>query len=313
MHSYDILASSMVKFSKHFLECAVVTGANKGIGLEAVKQLASNGINVVLTARDENRGLEAVEKLKEFELSGEVLFHQLDVADPASIAYLADFIKTQFGKLDILVNNAGIGGLILDSDAFARACDDAGGFPMGGKYWDKIAVQTDELTKACLEINYYGARRMVEALLPLLQLSQSPSIVNVSSFLGLLENIPNEWAKGVLNDVERLTEERVNEVLNEFVKDFKQGNLEAKGWPTHIAAYILSKAAMNAYTRILAKKFPNFYVNSVCPGYVKTDMTCNTGLLTVSQGAQIIVTTALLPPNDKSSGLFISHQGVLSF
>nr|XP_048333839.1 (+)-neomenthol dehydrogenase-like isoform X5 [Ziziphus jujuba var. spinosa] len=287
MHSYDILASSMVKFSKHFLECAVVTGANKGIGLEAVKQLASNGINVVLTARDENRGLEAVEKLKEFELSGEVLFHQLDVADPASIAYLADFIKTQFGKLDIL--------------------------PMGGKYWDKIAVQTDELTKACLEINYYGARRMVEALLPLLQLSQSPSIVNVSSFLGLLENIPNEWAKGVLNDVERLTEERVNEVLNEFVKDFKQGNLEAKGWPTHIAAYILSKAAMNAYTRILAKKFPNFYVNSVCPGYVKTDMTCNTGLLTVSQGAQIIVTTALLPPNDKSSGLFISHQGVLSF
>ncbi|XP_048333843.1 (+)-neomenthol dehydrogenase-like [Ziziphus jujuba] len=293
--------------------CAVVTGANKGIGLEAVKQLASNGITVVLTARDENKGLEAVEKLKEFELSGEVLFHRLDVADPASIASLADFIKTQFGKLDILVNNAGIAGLIVDSDAFARASEDAGGFPMGRKYWDKIAVQTNELTKKCLEINYYGARRMIEALLPLLQLSQSPSIVNVSSLLGSLENIPNEWAKDILNDVERLTEERVDEVLNEFVKDFKQGNLEAKGWPTHNSAYILSKAAMNAYTRILAKRFPNFHVNSVCPGFVKTDMTCNTGLLTVSQGAHIIVTTALLPLNDKSSGLFISHQGVVSF
>nr|XP_048333940.1 (+)-neomenthol dehydrogenase-like [Ziziphus jujuba var. spinosa] len=82
---------------------AVVRGANKGMGLEAVKQLASNGINVVLTARDEKKGLEAVEKLKEFELSGQVLFHQLDVVDPAGVGSLAHFIKTQFGKLDILV------------------------------------------------------------------------------------------------------------------------------------------------------------------------------------------------------------------
>nr|XP_048332961.1 (+)-neomenthol dehydrogenase-like [Ziziphus jujuba var. spinosa] len=73
---------------------AAVTGANKGIGLEAVKQLGSNGITLVLTARYEKKGLEAVDKLKEFELSGQVLFHQLYVADPASVASLADFIKT---------------------------------------------------------------------------------------------------------------------------------------------------------------------------------------------------------------------------
>ena len=82
---------------------AVVTGANKGIGLEIVKQLASNGIKVVLTARDEKRGLDAVEKLKEFGVSGRVVFHQLDITDSVSVASLADFIKTQFGKLDILV------------------------------------------------------------------------------------------------------------------------------------------------------------------------------------------------------------------
>ncbi|VVA39330.1 Hypothetical predicted protein [Prunus dulcis] len=81
---------------------AVVTGANKGIGLETVRQLASNGFTVVLTARDEKRGLEAAEKLKESGLSGQVVFHQLDVANPATVASLADFIKTQFGKLDIL-------------------------------------------------------------------------------------------------------------------------------------------------------------------------------------------------------------------
>lgn len=58
---------------------------------------------VVLTARDEKRGQQAVQKLKEFGFSDNVMFHQLDVADPASIASLADFVKTQFGKLDILV------------------------------------------------------------------------------------------------------------------------------------------------------------------------------------------------------------------
>lgn len=83
---------------------AVVTGANKGIGFEIVRQLASNGVTVVLTARDERRGLEALEKLKENKhISEKVIFHQLDVADSSSIASLADFVKTQFGKLDILV------------------------------------------------------------------------------------------------------------------------------------------------------------------------------------------------------------------
>lgn len=87
-----------------FYRYAVVTGANKGIGLETVKGLASNGIKVVLTARDVKRGYRAVEELqKEFGFSGLVLFHQLDVTDPASIASLVEFVKNQFGRLDILV------------------------------------------------------------------------------------------------------------------------------------------------------------------------------------------------------------------
>jgi (+)-neomenthol dehydrogenase len=81
----------------------VVTGANKGIGFEICRQLASKGIVVVLTSRNEKRGLESVQKLKESGLSDFVVFHQLDVADINSIASLADFIKSQYGKLDILV------------------------------------------------------------------------------------------------------------------------------------------------------------------------------------------------------------------
>ncbi|KAK7845568.1 salutaridine reductase [Quercus suber] len=77
---------------------AVVAGANKGIGFEICRQLASNGIRVVLTARDVRRGSEAIEKLK---AAGcfDVVFHQLDVMDPTTISSLADFIKTHFGSL----------------------------------------------------------------------------------------------------------------------------------------------------------------------------------------------------------------------
>jgi (+)-neomenthol dehydrogenase len=81
----------------------VVTGANKGIGFEIVKQLASAGIKVVLTARDEKRGLQALETLKASGLSDFVVFHQVDVANAASVLTLAEFVKSQFGKLDILV------------------------------------------------------------------------------------------------------------------------------------------------------------------------------------------------------------------
>ena len=72
--------------------------------METVKGLASNGVKVVLTARDEKRGHEAVEKLKECGFSDLVLFHQLDVTDPSSVARLVKFVKTQFGRLDILVS-----------------------------------------------------------------------------------------------------------------------------------------------------------------------------------------------------------------
>lgn len=82
---------------------AVVTGANKGIGLEICRQLVSKGVMVVLTARDVRKGIEAVRSIKAAGLSDNVTFHQLDVLDNLSIASLADFLKTQFGKLDILV------------------------------------------------------------------------------------------------------------------------------------------------------------------------------------------------------------------
>ncbi|KAI4355018.1 hypothetical protein L6164_003836 [Bauhinia variegata] len=210
------------------------------------------------------------------------------------------------------VNNAGITGVTIDVDALRAITKDNNGGAVSRSQLKTTMTQTYELGEECLRVNYYGAKRTVEALLHLLQLSDSPAIVNVSSSMGRLENISNEWAKGVLNDAENLTEERIDQVLKEFLKDFKEGSLESKGWLKILSANAVSKAALNAYTRILAKKYQNFWINSVCPGYVKTDINQNSGILTVEEGAASPVRLALLPKGGPS-GLFFIREEISPF
>ncbi|KAK6920162.1 Short-chain dehydrogenase/reductase SDR [Dillenia turbinata] len=287
---------------------AVVTGANKGIGFQICKQLAANGITVVLTARDENRGLEAVEKLKELDgFSDQIIFHQLDVTNPSSISCLAEFIKENFGRLDILINNAANGGVVVDFDDY-RAQREQG----AEVSFFNFLTENYEMAEECLNTNYYGVKRMIEAFLPLLQHSASPRIVNISSIMGKLKKLPTGWAKGVLSDVESLTEERVDEVVFKFLKDYKEGLLEAKDWPKSASAYIVSKAVANAYTRALAKKYPTIYVNCVHPGFVQTDMNGQYGDITVEEGAKGPVKVALLPDGGPS-GAFFYQSEVSSF
>ena len=85
--------------------CAVVTGANKGIGLATVHQLARQGITIVLTARNKEHGINVIESLKRASGLSNVIFHLLDVQDSLSIANLAEFIGARFRKLDILVKS----------------------------------------------------------------------------------------------------------------------------------------------------------------------------------------------------------------
>ncbi|KAG5222743.1 (+)-neomenthol dehydrogenase [Salix suchowensis] len=304
--------SAMAETSTATKRYAVVTGANKGIGLEICRQLTSHGIVVVLTARDEEKGLEAVQKMKDSGISDNlVVFHRLDVADPDSIASLVEFVKTKFGKLDILVNNAAISGAVLNPDAFQRAFELSGRWPE--EAWKEIETQSFELAEQCIKTNYYGVRGMVETLTPLLQLSDSARIINVTSKLGLLKNIPNARVKGLLNDVESLTGDRIDEIVEEFLRDFKEGLLTIKGWPTQLSAYSVAKAAVNAYTRILAKRYPNFHANCVSPGYCKTDLSSNTGHFTAAEGAEGAVRLALLPDGGPSGFYFYQNEMLTYF
>jgi len=83
----------------------------------------------------------------------------------------------------------------------------------------------------------------------------------------------NEELKQELYNVDKLTEERLDELLDMFLKDFEAGEVDERGWPAAFAAYKVAKAAMNAYSRILAAKQPALRVNCVHPGYIKTDIT----------------------------------------
>ncbi|KAK7812729.1 (+)-neomenthol dehydrogenase, partial [Quercus suber] len=176
----------------------------------------------------------------------------------------------------------------------------------------EVIKQTYQTTEDCLRTNYYGTKQVSEALIPLLLLSNSGRIVNVSSALGQLKLISNENAKKELGDIDGLTEEKVDKVVKGFLEDVKENLIETKGWPVNISAYIVSKAALNAYTRVLAKKYPKIAINSVCPGYTSTDINHNSGVLTVEEGAKSPVMLALMPEGG-SSGLFFDRMEVSTF
>ncbi|GJS21090.1 glucose/ribitol dehydrogenase [Tanacetum coccineum] len=269
--------------------CAVVTGGNKGIGFEICRQLALTGIEVILTSRNESRGVEAVEKLNSSGLSN-VIFHQLDITDSSSIARLGKFIETRFRKLDVLVQ-------VTDERADLLT---------------NVISEPYELGEKCLYINYYGTKAVTEALIPILQLSKSPRIVNVSSSAGDLILLHNEKMREELQDIDKLTEEKVDEIIQLFLKDFKNAKLQENGWPLTVSAYKVSKIAVNAYTRLLARRFKNIIVNCVHPGLVVTDMTSQTGYVTAEEGAKGPVMAALLP-NDGPSGVFFNKMNIAPF
>ena len=148
---------------------AVVTGANKGIGLEIARQLARNQVRVFIGARDEARGREAAEKLRAEGLDARPL--RLDVTDEASVTAAAASLERDPGRLDILVNNAGI------------AIDD--------KPPSRVSV---DVMKRTYETNVFGLVRVTQALLPLLRRSDAGRIVNLSSGLGsLTRNSDPKW------------------------------------------------------------------------------------------------------------------------
>jgi NAD(P)-dependent dehydrogenase (short-subunit alcohol dehydrogenase family) len=145
---------------------AVVTGANKGIGVEICRQLARKGLHVILTARDPDKGERTAAQLQAERLN--VLFHPLDVTDPDQVHALARLMKHTHGRCDVLVNNAGI---LID------------------KRTDSVLEAQVETFRVTFEANFYGPLMLTQALMPLMREHGYGRVVNLSSGLGQLEGM----------------------------------------------------------------------------------------------------------------------------
>lgn len=296
---------------------AVVAGSSRGIGLETVRHLAKQGLTVVLTARNDAHGL-AIAKSVVDEGYPNVHFHQLDVQSDQSVLLLADWIQNKFGGIDILINNAAVIGAKIDWDLWESRGISRLGLLANRSFIEGFSEDYNS-GKACLDINYFGAKRMVKALLPLLKPSSCGSrIVNVSSLGGLLQHLGNETLRMQLDDVENLNEETIDGFTDMYLNDEKSGEIEGKGWPARLRAYIVSKIALNAYTRFLARDLQSHdhkvYVNCLHPGsFVKTDMTGQGGDMSAAEAAAYAARVALLPPGGPSGQFFDKEKLLTSF
>ncbi len=228
---------------------ALVTGANRGIGLEICRQLAQEETLVILTSRDEKKGQLALEKI---DPRGEkVIFHPLDVNDADSISRIVPFIESGYGTLDILINNAAV---LLDEHTSAQEVDMT------------IIRQT-------IETNVIGPFKLIQSILPLMKKENFGRIVNLSSGMGALNGMTGDSA-----------------------------------------GYRISKTALNALTKILASELSgsNILVNTMCPGWVRTDMGGPNASRSVEEGADTAIWLANLP-DDGPSGKFFRDRKEISW
>jgi NAD(P)-dependent dehydrogenase (short-subunit alcohol dehydrogenase family) len=224
----------------------LVTGANKGLGYETARQLIERGQTVYLGARNVEHGRAAAT-----ELGGQ--FMQLDVTDDASVEAALGAIDEREGCLDVLVNNAGI----------STAAEVSG--PEALKVFDTNAI---------------GLIRVTQAALPLLEKSDNPVVVNVSSALGSF------WA-----------------VTNPERRQFH--------FPSVI--YGSSKAAVSMLTVQYAKALPGIKFNAVEPGFTATDLTPFSGAgQPVDIGAEVIVRMATIG-TDGPTGTFQEGESELGW
>jgi NAD(P)-dependent dehydrogenase (short-subunit alcohol dehydrogenase family) len=225
---------------------AIVTGANRGIGLEIARQLVANDAFVVAGCRDEAKCAAAARLVG----GDNVAAYPLDVNDTKSVRRFVEEVSRRHGVPAILVNNAGV-------------------FPE--ERGSKVTENSTSYWRMTFETNLFGAVRMCREVVPLMLTTRYGRIVNVSSGLGQMSQM-------------------------------------GAGTP----AYRVSKAALNALTLTLAAEVQGtgILVNSMSPGWVRTDMGGENAPRSVEEGAETAVWLSLLPSSGPTGQFFRDRQPI---
>jgi len=225
----------------------LVTGSNRGIGLETARQLARRGYYVVIAARDESSGHQATEAIRA--LGGKAAFLSLDVSSSESIRNAASRFAAIDDHLDVLINNAGV-------------------------YPDKgltiLTLPRDRLTQT-FQTNTFGPLEVTQVFMPYLRRSTAARVINISSGYGQLEGLSPD-----------------------------------------VPSYCLSKLALNGLTIMLADalRADRIAVNSMCPGWVRTDMGGPNATGSVEEGADTAVWLADDAPHELTGKFFRNRQEI---
>jgi len=235
------------------MKTVFITGANKGIGLEVAKQLALLDHFVYLGSRDKTKGAEAIRVLNSQGITNVELV-QIDISDDDSVVRARKTIEEKVTALDVLINNGGT----------------AGEQPQNSSSYDISKL------RELFNVNYFGVVHTTQQFIPLLERSDSPLIVNISSEVGSLTLNTSPARKDRWD------------IFN---------------------AYASSKTALNSFTIMLANEFRNtkFKVISVTPGYTATDINQHKGIKTIPEGAQPIVKAITSPTTETRK--FYSSEG----
>ncbi|XP_045776085.1 carbonyl reductase [NADPH] 1-like [Maniola jurtina] len=245
---------------------AVVTGSNKGIGYATVRELCKRGVKYVyLTSRDVKRGHEAVKNLNKEGFKP--LFHQLDVTDNNSVKVFAEHLKKQHRGLDILINNAAL-------------------------ITSNFKETTYEDSELVLNANYYSILTIQKYMFPILK--DNARVINMSSDCGHISNLKNTyWINRLIK--EDIKVEDINAFVEWFLDSVKNGTLNEDDFgETPLLAYKISKIAVSALTRVQQNEVGRgISINSIHPGFVKTDMTRTVGFITTEEACKPLVYLAL--------------------
>ena len=274
-----------------------ILGGNKGIGKEIARRIGTEpNFTVIIACRDLHLGRETINDLRSnnnnnnnnnneedsVKCDAILLPISFDLTNKASIENAATYIAKEYnGTLDVLINNA-------------ATC-----YNSPTLYGKTSHTTFENQAQITIDTNYFGTLHTIQCFLPLLHKSTSqPRIINIASSAGRLTilqstSLIHEFTSNTLSI------SKLSSLMNQFVTSVQDGTHTTHGWPS--TCYGVSKLGIIALTKVLARQYTNIKINSVDPGYCKTDQNNNQGNVDPYRGAKTPYLLALMEESENNS------------